>query len=491
MTTKNAAVDFDKLFNPESMAFIGASKTPTKWGFIIMANIIRAGFRGKLFPVNPNYNSLFGMDCYPSLAAIKEDIELAVITVPAKLVPGVIDECIEKGIPNVIVITSDFRETGKEGAELERIITEKAGAAGMGLIGPNTMGILNAYSDLNILMPPIHTETGYVSIVSQSGNVGTQIMSDCLAKGVGVSKFVSSGNEAQVTCEDYISYLAEDDQTKVIVLYIESLKEGRKFIDICRNLKAAKPVIMYKSGKTSGGMSAAASHTGAMAGSIDVYRSVFRQCGIIEAESTEEIIDLITGFMSFPVPKGNKVGIVTIGGGWGVITADECEAHGLLLPQLPDEVCSKLDAVLPKYWSRKNPVDMVAALSAKVHLDSIEAVAAWDGVDAVIGLGGGTVSSYLRLFSENGMGEKLGLKKEEVEFYLNIVNKEALDYKKSLGALMKKYNKPIIHVEIGNEDTAFQNMKDYNYTVFRSPERAVKVLRKMVYYSQARAKMNK
>lgn len=491
MTTRNAAVDFDKLFNPESMAFIGASKTPTKWGFIIMANILRAGFRGKLFPVNPNYTSLFGMDCYPSLSAIKQDIELAVITVPAKQVPGIIDECIEKRILNTIVITSDFRETGSEGAELERIITEKAAAANMGLIGPNTMGILNAYSDLNILMPPVHTERGYVSIVSQSGNVGTQIMSECLAKGVGVSKFVSSGNEAQVTCEDYISYLAEDDNTKVIVLYIESLKEGRKFLDICRNIKAAKPIIMYKSGKTSGGMSAAASHTGAMAGSIDVYRSVFRQCGIIEAESTEEIIDLICGFVSYPVPKGNKVGIVTIGGGWGVITADECESQGLILPELPDEVCDKLDAVLPKYWSRQNPVDMVAALSVKSHLESINAVAAWDGVDAVIGLGGGTVSSYIRMFAEDGMGERLGLKKEEVDSYLKIVNQEATDYKKSLGELMKKYDKPIIHVEIGHEDTAYQNMKDYNFTVFMSPERAVRVLRKMVYYSHVREKMNK
>ncbi|MBN2039630.1 MAG: CoA-binding protein [Spirochaetes bacterium] len=477
-------VDFEKLFNPENIAFIGASNNPWKWGFIILANIIRGDFQGKIYPINPNYKELHGLECYPSLSAINDNVDLAVITVPAKKVSAVIDECIEKGVNNTIVITSDFSETGEEGARLEREISVKARSAGMGLVGPNTMGILNSYGNLNILMSPVYSMKGHVSIVSQSGNVGTQIMSECINNGVGVSKFISSGNEANIKCEDYIRYLGSDEQTEVIVLYIESLKDGKKFLDICREINMSKPIIFFKSGKTRGGMAAAASHTGAMAGSIDVYRSVFKQYGIIEAETTDEIIDLVCGFVSFPVPEGNRVGIVTLGGGWGVITADECEIQGLKLPELSREVYGKFDAILPGYWSKQNPVDMVAVASIDIHLKCLEAMVAWDEVDAVIGLAGGAVSNFLKIFLDDGLDRKIGLRQEEVAGFIDILNKEAVSYKKSLGELMRKYNKPILHVEIGNSVSISRNMKDFNYTFYRSPERAVRVLKKMYLFKK-------
>ncbi len=488
MQITSTKINFEKLFHPDSLAFIGASPVPGKWGFIIFANILRGGFQGKIYPVNPGYANLFGMPCYPSISAVREKVELAVITVPAKNVPPVIDECIAKGVINAIIITSDFSETGSEGALLEQKIVEKSLSAGMTIVGPNTMGVFNAYGKLNILMPPIKTESGYVSIVSQSGNVGTQIMSECLKHGIGISKLISSGNEAMIKCEDYISYLIKDKTTRIIVMYIESLKAGRRFIEICRDLKAAKPIIIYKSGKTEGGKSAAASHTGAMAGSTEIYKSVFKQYGIIEAESTEEIIDLIGGFMSFPIPRGNRVGIITIGGGWGVITADECENHDLKLPDLSVDVYNKLDKLLPRYWSKRNPVDMVAVLSMEIYPKIIEAVVSWDGVDSVISLGGPSPAGF---FQYDDMADKSGIKKEQVALISEKIHEQINERKKIVSEFMKKYDKPILHVEMSTAEDIRQNMKKYNYTTFMSPERAVRVLKKMVDFSKARDRMNK
>jgi acyl-CoA synthetase (NDP forming) len=488
MTIKNTNINLHTLFNPSSIAFVGATPIPGKWGFVIPANIIRSGYHGKFFPVNPNYSTIFGMSCYQSLSSIREDIDLVVITVPAKKVSGVIDDCINKGVKCVIVITSDFSETGKEGALLEKEIATKAKDGGLTLVGPNTMGIFNSYCNLFILMTYVKTDPGYVSIVSQSGNVGTQIMSDCSKNGIGISKVVSSGNEANIKCEDYISYFTSDDKTKVIALYIESLKSGKRILDICKELKASKPIIIYKSGKTHSGQLAAASHTGAMAGSIEIYRSVFKQCGIIEAESSEEMTDLIGAFLVYPLPKGNRVGVVTLGGGWGVITADECESQNFVLPDLPEQICAKLDELLPKYWSRRNPVDMAAVLSMEIFPKAIEHMASWDGVDSVISMGG--VSPVL-FYDFGEYSERFGLKKED----MNILSQKVTEYinirRDSILKCMKKYDKPIIHVEIGGDDHAYQNMMEYNYIVFKSPERAVKVLKKMFDFYKMRERMNK
>jgi acyl-CoA synthetase (NDP forming) len=489
MTIQNTDIDFHTLFNPHSMAYIGASPVPGKWGFVIPANIIRGNFEGRFYPVNPNYSTLFGMPCYPSLSAIQDEVDMVVITVPANHVSSVIDECISKKVKNVIVITSDFSETGAEGALLEREISLKTKANGIDLVGPNTMGIFNAYGKLNILMPYIKAHPGHVSIVSQSGNVGTQIMSECTKNGIGISKVISSGNEANIKCEDYISYLAKDDTTKIIALYIESLKDGDKILKICRNLKADKPIIVYKSGKTSGGKLAAASHTKALAGSIEIYRSVFKQCGIIEADSTEDMIDIIGGFLSFPLPTGNRVGIITIGGGWGVIATDECETQGLSVPPLSDEIYSKLNELLPKYWSKRNPVDMAALLSMEVYPKAIEAMVSWDGVDSVISLGGGVSTN--NFFDYRDLIERFGLNKEEVEGVSQKVNAYMQKRGASLSTLMKKYNKPIMHVELGGEGDAYHNMKEHNHIVFKSPERAVMVLKKMFDFYKMRKRMNK
>ncbi len=488
MNSINNKLDIQTLFNPSAIAFVGATPVPGKWGFVIPANIIRSHYKGAFFPVNPNYNSIFGLPCYPSLSAIKEDVDLVVVTVPANKVSGVVDDCINKCVKCVIVITSDFSETGKEGALLENEIAEKARKAGLTLVGPNTMGIYNSYRNLFILMTYVKTDPGYVSIISQSGNVGTQIMSDCSKNGIGISKVVSSGNEAIIKCEDYISYFASDEKTKVIALYIESLKSGKRVLDICRDIKASKPIIIYKSGKTHSGQMAAASHTGAMAGSIEIYRSVFKQCGIIEAESSEEMTDLVGAFLAYPLPKGNRVGIITLGGGWGVITADECEARGFVLPELPAAIISRLDEMLPKYWSRRNPVDLAAVLSMEIFPKAIELMASWEGVDSVISMGG--VSPVL-FYDFGEYSERFGLKKEDMD----ILSQKVAEYinvrREAILSCMKKYDKPIIHVEIGGDDNAYENMREHNYIVFKSPERAVKVLKKMFDFYRMRERMNK
>ena len=455
-----------------------------------MANIINAGYHGELIPVNPNRESILGLKCYSSLLDIDKQVDLALITTPANTVSKIIDDCIVKNIPNAVIITSNFSETGEDGARLEREIVSKARAAGMRLVGPNTMGIYSSSVSLSALMPPIKPLPGGVSMISQSGNVGTQIMSQCFEKGIGFSKFVSSGNEGDLCCEDYLSYFGKDNETKLIVLYIESLNDGRNFIEIEKEIMPSKPVIVFKGGKTSAGMLAAASHTGAIAGSFDVYQSAFRQSGIIEATTTEEILDLIGGFMSFPLPRGNRVGILTRGGGWGVITTDACEACGLEVPPLSREILNRLDKRLPDYWSRGNPIDTVADMSEDSFLECLDALVSWDEVDAVISLGG---SSGNKLF-ENLMNERilkyLGTSKEEINSLADQMLKGWNKVNEITANLMRKHNKPIINAGIRSDEQTREIMMNCGYITYPTPERAVRVLRKMYEYYSIRTKMS-
>jgi len=486
---KNNSIDFSSLFYPKSIAMIGASSNPTKWGFIVMANIVKGGYKGKLLPVNPNSKEILGFKCYPKISDINDNVDIAIITTPAKTVLGVIDDLIAVGINIAILVTSDFSETGEEGAKLEKEIVEKARAGGLRLIGPNTMGIFSSGVKLTALMPPTVPIPGNVSMISQSGNVGTQMLAWGVEQGIGFSKFVSSGNEGDVTCEDYLEYLGRDDDTKIIVLYLESLDNGLNFIEIAREISLSKPIIVFKGGKTGVGMKAAASHTGAMAGSIEVYRSAFRQAGLIEATDTQEILDLVGGFLSFPLPRANRVTILTRGGGWGVITADECEAVGLKVPPLSQVVFDRLDKQLPKYWSKGNPVDMVAVISEGPFLECLDALASSDGTDAVISLGGAVGEHFIESFKDKRLAKHMGISEDELNAFADQYAKESDEIKEVTAYLMDKYKKPLLNVEIGGGTSTREDMMKFGFYVYPTPERAVRVLYKLYEYNMFRTKV--
>ncbi|MBA4395663.1 MAG: hypothetical protein C0407_19090, partial [Desulfobacca sp.] len=290
MTTNPNYPYFEAFFKPRGIALIGASANPNKWGFRVLTNIVAGGFKGLTCPINPKGGTLLGLQVYPTLKKIPNSVNLAVITIPAPQVPKALEECAEKGIRSVVVISSGFSETGLAGRILENNISRLARERSLHFIGPNTMGIFCAESRLHALMPPLQPLTGGVSYVSQSGNVGVQMLAWGRERGVGFSKFVSSGNEGDLQCEDYLEYFATDPETKVLLTYIEGLENGRSFLNIARKATRTKPLILFKGGKSDVGSKAAQSHSGALAGHYNLYKAAFLQAGIIEAETSDNLL---------------------------------------------------------------------------------------------------------------------------------------------------------------------------------------------------------
>jgi acyl-CoA synthetase (NDP forming) len=475
--------NLDLLFNPRQVALIGASGTPGKWGFFVFLNILKGNYQGTIYPINARAKEVLGFPCYAKIDAIPGPVDLAVIATPAESVLGLIDACGAKRIPNLVVITSDFSETGAEGAALEQVVVARARGYGIRLVGPNTMGLFSAQSSLHALMPPVEPLPGPVSMFSQSGNIGTQILAWGVEAGIGFEKFVSSGNEGDLTCVDYLKYFAEDEATRVILAYLEGVDDDSDFLPAAREASKKKPVVVFKGGRTKAGTRAASSHSGALAGSYRIYQGVFRQTGLIEASTTQEIMDCTKALTVYPVPRGNRVAILTRGGGWGVITTDACEEAGLVVPPLPGEIIQTLDKILPRYWSRNNPVDMAAVITAEPFMECLEILAQWEGIDAVIALGGrasipGRVSDKPRVYEQLKAQE--GLLKQIAAYYQESHHK-VMSF---TGSLIKKTGKPIISVTMGSQDFHKESMEVYGLASYPTPERAVRVLRMMVDYGK-------
>lgn len=378
---------FNRLFHPGSVAFIGASNKRGKWGFIVLANLVNGGFSGTIYPINPSESTIQGLRAYQTIADVPEVPDLAVIVVPPQAVPSVIGECVAKGVQAGIVITAGFAEVGSGGESLQRDMVRKARQGGMILVGPNCNGIMSPPERLHVAMPPIFFPPGPMAVVAQSGNVATTIGRRGMKKGFGISRFVSSGNEADLHCEDYFEYLSEDPETKVIISYIEGFRDGRRFFDIASRVTRKKPVIMIKAGATGVGARAAKSHTAAMAGSDLAFEGACRQAGVVRARNMDDLTNIAAGFVGQPLPSGRRVGIVTAGGGWGVLAADACAEEGLDVPALQDDTIKELDTFLPAWWSRSNPVDLVAGLKPD-HLErSLECLLRCPTLDGIILLG--------------------------------------------------------------------------------------------------------
>ena len=476
------ALNLDSLFNPRSIAMIGASATPGKWGNIILLNILKGNFKGTIYPVNPKAEKILGFPCFPSVADIPESVDMALITTPSHTILPLIDACGEKGIPYLVVVTSNFSEAGEAGVLLEKEMIDKARQYGIRIVGPNTMGVFGAESRLHALMPMLMPIKGSVSMFSQSGNVGVQMMDYGQKEGVGFEKFVSSGNEGDLNCVDYLGYFAEDEKTKVILGYIEGVDPGTDFLPAVQRISGRKPIIMLKGGRTNVGSRAAASHTGSLAGRREVNKAAFRQAGIMEVQGSLELIDCAKAFANYPVPKGNRVGIITRGGGWGVITADSCEESGLVVPPLTEELITQIDPLLPDYWNRNNPVDLVATVANDPMPAIIRMIAEWDGVDAVIVLGAGFRSFEFEYDKE--LTEPPELMKA-IGFMTELFSKSADkpdNILQLIADLVKQTGKPIISVSTGSQYSHKEFTEKYGIVSFPTPERAVRALKMMVDY---------
>ena len=371
------------VFDIKSVALIGAPRETFKVGYKVFSNITR-DFKGKVYPVNPKADEVCGLKCYPSILDIPDPVDLAVIVIPAKLVPKVMEECGQKGVKTVVIISAGFKETGVEGAQLERQCTEIARKHGMRLVGPNCIGFIDTYNSLNATFAPDMPMQGNISFMSQSGALCTSILDWAQAEGVGFSKFVSLGNKADLSENEFLDLFNEDDNTSVILAYLEGLKDGVEFVKKATKVSKKKPIIVLKSGRTESGAKAVASHTGTLAGSDQAYSSALIQSGVIRAETMEELFDYALAFSTQPIPSGGRVVIVTNAGGPGIIATDACEKAGLKLAGLSSSSLDRLRSCLPPEASIYNPIDVLGDATDRRFSEVLDIVMEDEGVDSVL-----------------------------------------------------------------------------------------------------------
>jgi len=390
--------ELHSLFDPNSIAVIGASNNQSKVGGQIISNLILGGYEGKVYPINPKSEIILNYQSYKSIKKIPDSVDLALITIPNIHVPPVLEECIEENVKFVVIITAGFREIGrfnKKGISLNEEIIKISRKGRTRLIGPNCMGVASAESKMLALMgwtalpPQSGKDKKKISITSQSGTWGIVTMGQASTHGLGFSKLVSNGNETDLKLEDFVEYFGlYDNDTDIILCFIEGLRNGKKFKKIASEITLKKPIIILKGGRTLAGSKAANSHTGSIAGSRTIYDSIFKQYGIIQAENSTDLVDIARGIAVLmknnKMPKGRRTAIYTGGGGAGVLAADFCAEFGLEMAQLSKITIEKLDKLLPPYWSKGNPVDLVATRNFRAFTEVLKILTEDPNVDIII-----------------------------------------------------------------------------------------------------------
>ena len=381
-----ARASMKAFFEPGSIAVVGAGRKRGGIGAEVFHNLVSAGFQGVVYPVNENARVVGSVSAYPRVTDIPGEVDLAIVVVPAEDAAAVVDDCVKKGVHGIVVISAGFGEIGAEGRAREATLLEKVREAGVRMIGPNCMGIINTDPAvvLNGTFSPVYPPEGRVAMSTQSGALGLAILDYARRLNLGISTFVSVGNKADVSSNDLIQYWAEDPRTDVILLYLESFGNPRKFSRIAKRIARSKPIVVVKSGRSRAGARAASSHTGALASTDAVVGALFRQAGIIRTDTFEELFDVANLLAHQPVPAGGRVAILTNAGGPGILAADACEAHGLELPMLADATVTELRSFLPSTASVANPVDMIASASPDHFLRATRALLADENVDSLI-----------------------------------------------------------------------------------------------------------
>lgn len=475
-------------YYPRSVAFIGASATPGKWGHMLLTNTLSRKYKGDVYLVNPKGGQIAGRHVYPSITDIEGDVELAVVTIPAAHVIHLVPELKKKNVKGILLITSGFRETGENGRILEEALVKAAAKEDMIILGPNTMGICNPHIDFFCNAAHSYPIPGSTALVCQSGNMGTQLLAFAAQQDIGIRAFSGSGNEAMVTIEDYMDAFRIDELTRTVVLYLESVKDGSRFFKIAARVSKKMPVVVLKGGRTRKGEKAASSHTGAMASDNRVFDAACRQAGIIQVNQPMALLDLSAVFSSLPLPKGKRVAIMTLGGGWGVVTTDLCTEHGLEVPELPKDIIGRLNKILPPFWSHGNPVDIVGENDPNIPKTCMKELLKWDGCDAVIHLGIHGKRVLVNNMIESVLMADPTIDKDQTQTFKNAVLQFEDHYTRYVAELTQTYKKPVIGVSLltdGISRTLYRSeMSEYKSVFFPSPERAVKALWGMCQYNE-------
>jgi len=425
--------------------------------------------------VNPAASEVLGIVAYDSVVDIPGSIDLAVIVVPAPQALMVIRECVQKKVKAAVIISGGFAETGEQGSKLETNLVKVALQGGIRFIGPNSMGHADTSSQFSTLAWTGEITPGPVALISQSGNYGHRIIHNGMSVGIGFSKFISTGNEADLHLEDYLEYLAQDENTKIITAYIEGLREGRRFFQLAKETTVKKPIIVIKAGRTKASAKAVRSHTATLAGSDAVYAAVFRQAGVIRADNDDELCDVVTALLYQPLPRSNRIGILTIGGGLGVVAAEFCEREGLEVVPLAASTIEKLDACLPPRWSHGNPVDMAGIGMDKnpMIFSSLWALMEDKTIDAILlqaplGL---STKRLSKLFST----QEIRAFRETEESNLSMVRQR-----------VKEYGKPVFMVrpavEFAAEPEISSSFRRQGIPTYPNAHRAARVLHHLAQY---------
>ena len=457
----DANIALDKILKPKSVAVVGASTDPFKWGYMLLNAIKQSGFEGPIYPINPKADEILDLKCYHNVKDIGKPVDMALVVVPARFVPGVFQDLADIGTKGAVVITSGFSEAGEEGKKLIEDI-KKSADGHTRFIGPNCMGVTSSEAKLSALMIPFLHDSGEVAFISQSGGYGLQLYIRASAMGVGVGKFVSSGNESDLKGWNYLEYFGQDDDTKIITMYIEGLKNGRKWYEAAKEVTKKKPIVAIKVGVTAEGSKAAASHTGSIAGSDKVYDAAFRQAGVIRAYDSAEMFDYVKGLLYSPLPQGKNIAIVSNSGGVAVETADRLIQNGLKVPTFSEEAQAEIQELIPGFGNAKNPVDLTATLNMNSFLNVPDIVLKQPEIHGMITISLGT-SIIKTMFPDVADEDLTGM-------YTWINN--------TLLSTYKKYDKPVIVID-PSADVAGESAKILEAArvpVYTTPERAADVM---------------
>jgi acetyl coenzyme A synthetase (ADP forming)-like protein len=454
--------DLDFFFNPKSIAVLGASSKPGKIGYEVLRSIIDAGYELEMYPINKSVRKILGLKTYKRIKDVPGKVDLAVYALPAKLAPETMDECGIKGVKGVIIISGGFKELGEEGAKLERRTLDKAKKHNIRIIGPNCVGILSLNSKFDTFFQPRYAMTrpksGHISVLTQSGTFGLSIL-ECLAEeNLGVAKFVSYGNKADVDELDLLRYLENDPETEIIVLYVEGLSNGKKFMELAKNIGKRKPIVMLKAGKTIRGAKAAESHTGSLSGNNAVFRGAMRQCGVVLVEEIDEMIDVIKILLMQPLPKGNQIVMITNGVGPCVIATDEIEVvRNLELSVLSQDSINKLKEFLPDFCVFSNPLDVTGSATAKWYKHSFDVLKEEENIHIIM---------PFFVFQDGPLAQTI----EELHTIMNEIN---------------NFGKTLICIATGGEFTKKQitRLQSDGIPCIPISKRAVNALSKVVWYA--------
>ena len=472
----NIAEQLDPIFKPKSIAILGASDRPGKWGYIMVERPLKTGFSGTIYPVNPAKGEILGLRTYRSVLDIPGQIDLVVITVPAPATPDLMRECSKKGVKGAVLIPGGFAEAGNEGKALENEVANIAKEGKIRFVGPNCMGIWSASGNLNLCFNQA-PKRGAIAFVSQSGTFGGYLSEIANSKGYGLSKFISIGNQANITASEYLEYLAEDDDTKVIVFYIEGFKDGRRFFQLAKEVIKKKPIIIYKGGSTDAGARATLSHTASLAGSEDIFKGMCHQIGLIRANEALHSFEMAEALVEQPLPGGKKIAIMG-SGGQGVVATDACVSLGLEIPEFDKETAISLQKLLPPHAPpARNPIDFAGSYRTTIEeVRVIEKLLSLDYIDGVI-----------TNVPVNPMIWGIKPDAADTDKSLSDVIEAVIQAARLFVTLPKKYNKPIVTLRFRRtDDPTIDILKEAGIPVYDTPEQCARAMYALNRYAEAR-----